>query len=181
MSQTSETTFDIVVSILSGLRTGTYHATLEAGTADANGDLDFDLVYATFLTAIATQNERTCTSSEISLAHEPSSCGRRASPPSSLSAPLVVDTPGDESGAEPSELGYVARQYRPLRLHRGDMAALITAFVGAAAWFASFRCPFCGDYFHWTLLVANPFSDECLHCGFRRWRDPHAARAFARR
>lgn len=61
------------------------------------------------------------------------------------------------------------------------LAGWITAFVGAAVWFASFRCPFCGDHFHWTLLVANPFSDECLHCGFRRWRDPHAARAFARR
>jgi Zn ribbon nucleic-acid-binding protein len=61
------------------------------------------------------------------------------------------------------------------------LAAWITAFVGAAVRFASFRCPFCGDHFHWTLWVANPFSDECLHCGFRRWRDPHAARAFARR
>jgi Zn ribbon nucleic-acid-binding protein len=61
------------------------------------------------------------------------------------------------------------------------LAAWVTAFVGAAIWFASFRCPFCGKHFHWTLWVANPFSDECLHCGFRRWRDPHAARAFARR
>lgn len=61
------------------------------------------------------------------------------------------------------------------------LAAWLTALVGAAAWFASFRCPFCGDPFHWTLWVANPFSDRCLHCGFRRWRDPQAARAFARR
>jgi Zn ribbon nucleic-acid-binding protein len=61
------------------------------------------------------------------------------------------------------------------------LALCITAFVGTAGWFASFRCPFCGDHFHWTLWVADPFSDECLHCGFRKWRDPHAARAFARR
>lgn len=61
------------------------------------------------------------------------------------------------------------------------LSAWITALVGAAVRFASFRCPSCGDHFDWTLWVANPFSDECLHCGFRRWRDPHAARAFARR
>lgn len=61
------------------------------------------------------------------------------------------------------------------------LAAWITAFTGAVAWFAAFRCPFCGDHFHWTVWVANPFSDGCLHCGFRRWRDPHAARALARR
>ncbi len=61
------------------------------------------------------------------------------------------------------------------------LAAWITAFVGAAGWFAAFRCPFCGHHFHWTVWVANPLSDECLHCGFRKWRDPHAARAFARR
>lgn len=61
------------------------------------------------------------------------------------------------------------------------LAAWITALVGAAIWFASFRCPFCGDPFHWTLWIANPFSDECLHCGFKRWRDPHAARELARR
>ncbi len=61
------------------------------------------------------------------------------------------------------------------------LAAWITGFVATAVWFASFRCPFCGEHFHWTLWVADPLSDECLHCGFRKWRDPHAARAFARR
>ncbi|WP_242332925.1 MULTISPECIES: hypothetical protein [Anaeromyxobacter] len=61
------------------------------------------------------------------------------------------------------------------------LAAWITASAGAAIRFASFRCPFCGCHFHWTIWVANPFSDACLHCGFRKWRDPHAARAFARR
>jgi Zn ribbon nucleic-acid-binding protein len=58
------------------------------------------------------------------------------------------------------------------------LAAWITLSLGAAGWFASFRCPFCGEHFDWTLWVLNPFSGECLHCGFRRWRDPHAARTF---
>lgn len=61
------------------------------------------------------------------------------------------------------------------------LAAWITAFLGAAGWFASFRCPFCGRHFHWTIWVANPLSDACLHCGFRKWRDPDAARALAPR
>ncbi len=60
-------------------------------------------------------------------------------------------------------------------------SAWITSFVAGAAWFASFRCPFCSRHFHWTWLVANPLSDECLHCGFEKWRDPHAARAYGRR
>ncbi|SRR6266498_826999 len=60
-------------------------------------------------------------------------------------------------------------------------AAWITGSVGAALWFAAFRCPFCRNPFHWTLWVANPLSSECLHCGFRKWRDPHAARVLTRR
>jgi Zn ribbon nucleic-acid-binding protein len=53
-----------------------------------------------------------------------------------------------------------------------------TGFVAAIFWFAGFRCPFCSQHFHWTWIVANPFSGECLHCGFKKWRDPHAARAY---
>jgi Zn ribbon nucleic-acid-binding protein len=60
-------------------------------------------------------------------------------------------------------------------------SAWITGAVAAAWWFAAFRCPFCRNPFHWTLWVANPFSGECLHCGFRKWRDPHAARALTQR
>jgi len=60
-------------------------------------------------------------------------------------------------------------------------SAWITASVAALGWFAAFRCPFCASPFHWTLWVANPLSRECLHCGFRKWRDPRPARAFARR
>jgi Zn ribbon nucleic-acid-binding protein len=56
-------------------------------------------------------------------------------------------------------------------------AAWLTGTFAAVSWFAAFRCPFCGEFFHWTLWVANPLSGECLHCGFRRWRDPEAARA----
>ena len=60
-------------------------------------------------------------------------------------------------------------------------AAWITGTTGALVWFAAFRCPFCGEHFHWTWWVVNPIADHCLHCGFQKWRDPHAARALARR
>ncbi|HEX9398848.1 MAG TPA: hypothetical protein VF912_01965 [Anaeromyxobacter sp.] len=59
-------------------------------------------------------------------------------------------------------------------------SAWITGSVAALGWFAAFRCPFCGERFHWTLWVANPIARACLHCGFEKWRDPHAARALAR-
>ncbi len=60
-------------------------------------------------------------------------------------------------------------------------AAWATLTVGAVVWYAAFPCPFCGACFHWTLWVANPLADRCLHCGFQKWRDPHAARALGRR
>jgi Zn ribbon nucleic-acid-binding protein len=60
-------------------------------------------------------------------------------------------------------------------------AAWITGTAGALVWLAAFRCPYCGKCFHWTLWVANPIADHCLHCGFQKWRDPHAARALGRR
>jgi uncharacterized metal-binding protein (TIGR02443 family) len=59
-------------------------------------------------------------------------------------------------------------------------AAWITGSVAATAWYAAFRCPFCGERFHFTLWIANPIARECLHCGFKKWRDPHAARTLAR-
>ncbi len=60
-------------------------------------------------------------------------------------------------------------------------AAWITGSVGSLVWFGAFRCPSCGGHFHWTLWVVNPVSNACLHCGFRKWRDPDAARALSRR
>jgi Zn ribbon nucleic-acid-binding protein len=72
----------------------------------------------------------------------------------------------------------LARDARP---HVILAAAWLTASVAAVAWFASFRCPYCAKHFHWTWWVSNPFSSSCLHCGFRRWRDPGAARIYARR
>jgi hypothetical protein len=60
-------------------------------------------------------------------------------------------------------------------------AAWITATAGALVWYGAFPCPFCGRCFHWTLWVANPIADRCLHCGFRKWRDPDAARVLSRR
>lgn len=56
------------------------------------------------------------------------------------------------------------------------LALCATSLIAAVAWFAGFRCPFCTRPFHWTWLVANPLSRECLHCGFAKWRDPHGAR-----
>ena len=61
------------------------------------------------------------------------------------------------------------------------LSAWTTSFVAAAVWFAAFRCPSCSRPFHWTWLVANPLARACLHCGFAKWRDPHAARAYVRR
>jgi Zn ribbon nucleic-acid-binding protein len=72
----------------------------------------------------------------------------------------------------------LARDGRP---HLILASAWLTASVAAVAWFASFRCPFCAKHFHWTWWVSNPFSPRCLHCGFRRWRDPEAARIYTRR
>lgn len=59
-------------------------------------------------------------------------------------------------------------------------SAWLTGTFASLVWYAAFPCPFCGKCFHWTLWVANPITGECLHCGFKKWRDPHAARAFAR-
>ena len=59
------------------------------------------------------------------------------------------------------------------------LAASATACVAAVVWFASFRCPFCANHFHWTWLVSNPFAARCLHCGFEKLRDPDAGRAYA--
>jgi hypothetical protein len=55
-------------------------------------------------------------------------------------------------------------------------SAWITGSVAALVWYAMFPCPYCGKCFHWTLWIANPISRVCLHCGFEKWRDPHAAR-----
>lgn len=57
-------------------------------------------------------------------------------------------------------------------------AASATACLAAVVWFASFRCPFCANHFHWTWLVSNPFAARCLHCGFEKLRDPEAGRAY---
>jgi Zn ribbon nucleic-acid-binding protein len=59
-------------------------------------------------------------------------------------------------------------------------AGWTTGAIAALVWYAAFRCPFCAKHFHWTLWVVNPVADACLHCGFRKWRDPHAARALRR-
>jgi hypothetical protein len=56
-------------------------------------------------------------------------------------------------------------------------AGWLTLATGALVWYGAFRCPFCEERFHWTLWVINPIADRCLHCGFRKWRDPQAARA----
>jgi len=60
------------------------------------------------------------------------------------------------------------------------LALSATSLVAAVVWFAGFRCPYCRRPFHWTWLIANPLSRECLHCGFAKWRDPHAARHYRR-
>ena len=61
------------------------------------------------------------------------------------------------------------------------LAAWATCLVAALFRFADFRCPYCSRHFHWTWIDANPLSDECLHCGFEKWRDPHAARIYGGR
>jgi Zn ribbon nucleic-acid-binding protein len=66
-------------------------------------------------------------------------------------------------------------------LSRSLLALSATSLVAASGWFAGFRCPYCRRPFHWTWLIANPLSHECLHCGFAKWRDPHAARSYGRR
>ncbi len=81
------------------------------------------------------------------------------------------------AGGALSLLGELAGSDAPANLLA---AAWITGSVAALGWFAAFRCPFCGERFHWTLWVANPIARACLHCGFEKWRDPHAARALAR-
>lgn len=67
----------------------------------------------------------------------------------------------------------------------GPLHAAAAAWVTGSAWallrFAAFRCPFCGERFHWTLWVANPIAARCLHCGFAKWRDPGAARTLRQR
>jgi hypothetical protein len=60
-------------------------------------------------------------------------------------------------------------------------AAWLTGCVGALVRLALFPCPYCGKWFHMTTWNANPITSECLHCGFAKWRDPDAARAFTRR
>jgi Zn ribbon nucleic-acid-binding protein len=60
-------------------------------------------------------------------------------------------------------------------------AAWLTGTAAALIRYAAFRCPFCGEHFHWTLWVANPVTHRCLHCGFEKWRDPDAARALSTR
>ena len=55
-------------------------------------------------------------------------------------------------------------------------AGWATGCVAAIAWFLAFRCPWCGAHFHWTVWVGNPFAGTCLHCGFRKWKDPEGAR-----
>jgi Zn ribbon nucleic-acid-binding protein len=55
-------------------------------------------------------------------------------------------------------------------------AAWLTGAIASLGWLAAFRCPSCGHPFHWTLWWANPVADECLHCGFRKWRDPRPVR-----
>ena len=59
-------------------------------------------------------------------------------------------------------------------------AAWTTGAIASLLWYAAFRCPFCGEFFHWTIWIANPVADACVHCGFRKWRDPHAARSLRR-
>lgn len=56
------------------------------------------------------------------------------------------------------------------------LASCATSLVAGVGRFAAFRCPYCTRPFHWTWIVANPLSRECLHCGFAKWRDPHGAR-----
>jgi hypothetical protein len=60
------------------------------------------------------------------------------------------------------------------------LALSATLLVAASVWFAGFLCPYCRRPFHWTWLIANPLSHACLHCGFAKWRDPHAARGYGR-
>jgi hypothetical protein len=60
-------------------------------------------------------------------------------------------------------------------------AAWLTGGLGALVWYGAFSCPFCGGSFHWTLWTVNPVADRCLHCGFRKWRDPHAAKVLSER
>jgi Zn ribbon nucleic-acid-binding protein len=67
----------------------------------------------------------------------------------------------------------------------GPLHAAAAAWVTGSVWaflrFAAFRCPSCGERFHWTLWFANPIAAHCLHCGFAKWRDPDAARTLGRR
>ena len=60
-------------------------------------------------------------------------------------------------------------------------AAWLTGCLWALVRLALFPCPYCGKWFHMTLWTANPITSECLNCGFAKWRDPDAARAFRRR
>jgi hypothetical protein len=60
-------------------------------------------------------------------------------------------------------------------------AAWLTGALGALVWYFAFPCPFCGGFFHWTIWVVNPIADRCLRCGFRKWRDPDAARVLSQR
>jgi Zn ribbon nucleic-acid-binding protein len=60
-------------------------------------------------------------------------------------------------------------------------AGWLTFAAGALVWYGAFPCPYCGACFHFTLWVANPIADRCLHCGFLKWRDPDAARVLSAR
>ena len=85
------------------------------------------------------------------------------------------------------------------RDYRNRLAAVVAAIVGLVLYLdggdallrdllvtdglvdGAFPCPWCRASFHWTLWDVNPIADRCLHCGFRKWRDPDAARVLTRR
>jgi hypothetical protein len=78
-------------------------------------------------------------------------------------------------------LAAASESMRGLSAKEFFFALWATVAVSAVVRFASFRCPYCTQPFHWTWIVANPFSRTCLHCGFAKWRDPDAARAYGAR
>ena len=60
-------------------------------------------------------------------------------------------------------------------------AGWITFAIGALVWYGAFPCPYCRRCFHLASWLGNPLADRCVHCGFPKWRDPHAARVLSRR
>jgi hypothetical protein len=50
-------------------------------------------------------------------------------------------------------------------LARAAAAALLVAFVLAAAGLALFRCPRCRRFFCWSRRTVRPLSRSCVHCG----------------